>query len=135
MASINRVYAARLARMSVLGPMGESLGRVRDVVVSISIVRQQPPVLGLVVDLATRRSIFIPILRVAAVEPDAVTLNSGNVSLRCLCADSSCGSTWPASRRRCGWPRARSSRVNTCATSSKTCALCGPGYRNDEVCF
>jgi Mg/Co/Ni transporter MgtE len=55
---------------------------VRDVVISISIVRQQPRVLGLVVDLATRRSIFIPILRVASIEPNAVTLSTGNVSLR-----------------------------------------------------
>jgi Mg/Co/Ni transporter MgtE len=82
MASVNRVYVARLSRMMVLGPLGESFGRVRDVVISISIVRQQPRVLGLVVDLATRRSIFIPILRVAAIEPNAVTLNTGNVSLR-----------------------------------------------------
>ncbi|MCV7030555.1 magnesium transporter MgtE N-terminal domain-containing protein [Mycobacterium sherrisii] len=82
MASVNRVYIARLARMLVLGPMGENFGRIRDVVISISIVRQQPRVLGLVVDLATRRSIFIPILRVAAIEPDAVTLNTGSVSLR-----------------------------------------------------
>jgi Mg/Co/Ni transporter MgtE len=82
MASVNRVYIARLARMLVLGPLGENFGRVRDVVISISIVRQQPRVLGLVVDLATRRSIFVPILRVAAIEPDAVTLNTGNVSLR-----------------------------------------------------
>ena len=82
MGSVNRVYVARLARMMVLGPMGESFGRVRDVVISISIVRQQPRVLGLVVDLATRRKVFIPILRVAAIEPDAVTLNTGNVSLR-----------------------------------------------------
>jgi Mg/Co/Ni transporter MgtE len=82
MASVNRVYVARLARMLVLGPLGENFGRVRDVVINISIVRQQPRVLGLIVDLATRRSIFIPILRVAAIEPDAVTLNTGNVSLR-----------------------------------------------------
>jgi Mg/Co/Ni transporter MgtE len=82
MGSVNRVYVARLPRMLVLGPLGESFGRVRDVVISISIVRQQPRVLGLVVDLATRRSIFIPILRVAAIEPDAVTLNTGSVSLR-----------------------------------------------------
>jgi Mg/Co/Ni transporter MgtE len=81
-ASVNRVYVARLSRMLVLGPLGESFGRVRDVVISISIVRQQPRVLGLVVDLATRRSVFIPILRVAAIEPDAVTLNTGSVSLR-----------------------------------------------------
>lgn len=82
MASVNRVYAARLAGMVVLGPDGESLGRVRDVVISISFVRQQPRVLGLVVELPTRRRIFVPILRVTAIEPDAVTLTTGNMSLR-----------------------------------------------------
>jgi len=79
---MNRVYAARLAGLVVLGPDGESLGRVRDVLISISIVRQQPRVLGLVVELLTRRRIFVPILRVTAIEPNAVTLNTGNVSLR-----------------------------------------------------
>ncbi|OBH39833.1 magnesium transporter MgtE N-terminal domain-containing protein [Mycobacterium mantenii] len=82
MGSVNRVYIARLSRMLVLGPFGESVGRVRDVVISMSIVRQQPRVLGLVVDLATRRSIFIPILRVASIEPNGVTLSTGSVSLR-----------------------------------------------------
>jgi Mg/Co/Ni transporter MgtE len=82
MTSINRVYLARLARMLVLGPLGESLGRVRDVVVSISIVHQQPRVLGLVVELVWRRRIFVPMLRVAAIEPNAVTLNTASVSLR-----------------------------------------------------
>ena len=82
MAAVNRVYAARLAGMVVLGPDGESIGRVRDVVISISIVRQQPRVLGLVVELLTRRRIFVPILRVTAIEPSAVTLNTANVSLR-----------------------------------------------------
>lgn len=82
MASVNRVYAARLAGMVVLGPDGESLGRVRDVVVSIRIIREQPRVLGLVVEMLTRRRIFVPILRVTAIEPNAVTLTTGNVSLR-----------------------------------------------------
>ena len=82
MAAVNRVYAARLAGMVVLGPDGESIGRVRDVVISISIVRQQPRVLGLVIELLTRRRIFVPILRVTAIEPSAVTLTTGNVSLR-----------------------------------------------------
>ncbi len=79
---MNRVYAARLAGMVVLGPDGESIGRVRDVVVSIGIVRQQPRVLGLVVELLTRRRIFVPILRVTSIEPSAVTLTTANVSLR-----------------------------------------------------
>ena len=82
MAAVNRVYAARLAGMVVLGPDGESIGRVRDVVISISIVRQQPRVLGLVVELLTRRRIFVPIGRVTAIEPSAVTLTTANVSLR-----------------------------------------------------
>lgn len=82
MAAVTRVYAARLAGMVVLGPDGESIGRVRDVVVSISIVRQQPRVLGLVVELLTRRRIFVPILRVTAIDPGAVTLATGSVSLR-----------------------------------------------------
>jgi Mg/Co/Ni transporter MgtE len=68
--------------MIVLGPDGESLGRVRDVVISISFVRQQPRVLGLVIELPTRRRIFVPMLRVTAIEPDAVTLTTGNMSLR-----------------------------------------------------
>lgn len=82
MVAVNRVYAARLAGMVVLGPDGESIGRVRDVVISISIVRQQPRVLGLVVELLSRRRIFVPILRVTAIEPNAVTLTTANVSLR-----------------------------------------------------
>jgi Mg/Co/Ni transporter MgtE len=82
MVSVNRVYAARLAGMVVLGPDGESIGRVRDVVISISIVHQQPRVLGLVVELLSRRRIFVPIGRVTAIEPSAVTLTTANVSLR-----------------------------------------------------
>ncbi|MCV7301460.1 magnesium transporter [Mycobacterium barrassiae] len=82
MAAVNRVYAARLVGMVVLGPDGESIGRVRDVVISISIVRQQPRVLGLVVELLTRRRIFVPILRVTAIDPGGVTLATGSVSLR-----------------------------------------------------
>ncbi|MBV8929204.1 MAG: magnesium transporter [Mycobacteriaceae bacterium] len=82
MTTVNRVYAARLAGMGVLGPDGEAIGRVRDVVISISIVRQQPRVLGLVVELLTRRRIFVPILRVTVIDPSAVTLNTANVSLR-----------------------------------------------------
>ena len=54
MESVNCVYVAQLTGMLVLGPEGESFGRVRDVVLS-SIVRRQPPVRGLVVvGLATR---------------------------------------------------------------------------------
>ncbi|EOM76096.1 magnesium transporter [Rhodococcus rhodnii] len=82
MASANKVYIARLAGMVVLGPDGESIGRVRDVVLTARVGRSQPRVLGMVVQLLTRKRIFVPILRVTAIEPASVTLNTGNVSLR-----------------------------------------------------
>ncbi|MBC7302263.1 MAG: magnesium transporter [Nocardia sp.] len=77
-----RVYVARLAGLTVLGPDGESIGRVRDVVVAVRHGRQPARVHGLVVELLTRRRIFVPMLRVTAIEPGMVTLNTGTVSLR-----------------------------------------------------
>ncbi|MEN4451403.1 CBS domain-containing protein [Mycobacterium sp. SM3041] len=82
MVAVSRVYVARLAGLVVLGPDGESVGRVRDVVVSMGIVRQQPRVLGLVVELTTRRRIFVPILRVTSIEHNSVTLTGATISLR-----------------------------------------------------
>ncbi|MDJ0392350.1 CBS domain-containing protein [Rhodococcus sp. G-MC3] len=82
MAALSKVFAARLAGLVVLGPDGESIGRVRDVVVTMRIGRAQPRVLGIVVELATRRRIFVPMLRVTSIEPNSVQLTTGNVSLR-----------------------------------------------------
>ncbi|MET9201675.1 CBS domain-containing protein [Gordonia sp. NPDC003585] len=84
MASVSKVFVARLVGLAVLGPDGESIGRVRDVVVSVRLVGQQPRALGLAVELTTRRRIFVPMLRVTSIDPQAVTLNTGNVSLRRL---------------------------------------------------
>ncbi|SUE17206.1 magnesium binding protein [Rhodococcus gordoniae] len=82
MAAVSKVFVARLAGLVVLGPDGESIGRVRDVVLTIRVGRQPPRALGLVVELPTRKRIFVPMLRVTAIEPGAVTLVTGNVSLR-----------------------------------------------------
>ncbi|MEG8178501.1 magnesium transporter [Nocardia terpenica] len=77
-----RVFAARLAGLVVLGPDGESIGRIRDVVISIRYDRQQPRALGLIVELPTRKRIFVPMLRVTTIQPGSVSLNTGTVSLR-----------------------------------------------------
>lgn len=71
-----------MAGLAVLGPDGEQIGKVRDLVVGLRVGAQPPRVLGLVVELATRRRIFVPMLRVTTVEPAAVTLGTGTVSLR-----------------------------------------------------
>jgi CBS domain-containing protein len=77
-----RVFVARLVGIAVFGPDGEGVGKVRDVVAALRVDSGPPRVLGLVVELATRRRIFVPMLRVTAIDPGAVTLATGSVSLR-----------------------------------------------------
>ena len=84
MSTVSKVFVARLVGLAVLGPDGESIGRVRDVVIAVRLPGQQPRALGLAVELTTRRRIFVPMLRVTSIEPQAVTLLTGNVSLRRL---------------------------------------------------
>lgn len=82
MSSATRVYVGRLVGMIVRGPDAESIGRVRDVVVSVRSAGQASRALGLVVEMTNKRRIFVPLLRVAAIEPSEITLVSGSVSIR-----------------------------------------------------
>ncbi|MFT4200017.1 magnesium transporter MgtE N-terminal domain-containing protein [Gordonia sp. (in: high G+C Gram-positive bacteria)] len=82
--SVSKVFVARLVGLAVLGPDGESIGRVRDVVIAIRLSGLPPRVLGLAVEMTNRRRIFVPILRVTGVDPHKVTLNTGTVSMRKL---------------------------------------------------
>ena len=69
--------------MVVRGPDTDVIGRVRDVVVTIRSGGQDSRVLGLVVELINnKRRIFLPMLRIAAIEPKDINLISGSVSLR-----------------------------------------------------
>jgi len=77
-----RVYVARVAGLPVFDPNGDQVGRVRDVVVALRIGRDAPRVLGLAVEIQARRRIFVPIGRVTSIDPEAVVLTSGTVSLR-----------------------------------------------------
>jgi Mg/Co/Ni transporter MgtE len=81
-ATSTRVYAARVAGLPVFGPDAEQIGRVRDLVTALRIGPRPPRVLGLVVELAIRQRIFVPMLRVTSIEPGAVVLATGTVSLR-----------------------------------------------------
>src|SRR5690242_13954617 len=79
---VSRVFVARMVGLAVFGPDGERIGKVRDVVAALRVDDNPPRVLGLVVELATRRRIFVPMLRVTGVDPGAITLATGSVSLR-----------------------------------------------------
>ena len=82
MSPITKVYAGRLAGMVVRGPDTEVIGRVRDVVVIVRPNGHVTRALGLVVEVVNNRRIFLPMLRVASIEPQEIMLVSGSVSLR-----------------------------------------------------
>jgi flagellar motility protein MotE (MotC chaperone)/sporulation protein YlmC with PRC-barrel domain len=78
----DRVFVARLVGLPVYGPDGERIGRVRDLVAGLRVDANPPRVLGMVVEMVTRRRIFVPMLRVTSIDPGAVTLATGSVNLR-----------------------------------------------------
>ncbi|MFI7678789.1 magnesium transporter MgtE N-terminal domain-containing protein [Actinophytocola sp. NPDC049390] len=82
MGAVSRVFVAQLVGLPVYGPDGESIGKIRDVVAVLRTDREPPRVLGAVVELATRRRIFVPMLRVTSIDANAVTLATGSVNLR-----------------------------------------------------
>lgn len=68
--------------MVVRGPDTDVIGRVRDVIVNLRPTPHTSRVLGLVVEMNNKRRIFLPMLRIAAIEPQEITLATGSVSLR-----------------------------------------------------
>lgn len=81
MANLNKAFVARLAGLPVIGPDGDDIGRIRDVAVTMRSEHKPPRVIGLVVELPTRRRIFVPMLRVASIDPRSVSLVSGTINL------------------------------------------------------
>ena len=79
--SPNRVFAARLAGLPVFDPAGEQVGKVRDLVVVLRPGGLPPRVLGLVVEVFGRRSIFVPMTRVTHVDSSQV-ITTGLVNMR-----------------------------------------------------
>ncbi|MGA4670458.1 magnesium transporter MgtE N-terminal domain-containing protein [Propionibacteriaceae bacterium Y1923] len=75
------VFIARLQGMPVLDGFGDPVGKVRDVVVQERSGRRSPRCRGLVVELFARKRIFIPMVRVHAIDPTQVAI-SGAVDTR-----------------------------------------------------
>ena len=81
MSPTTRVFVARLAALSVFDPLGDQVGRVRDVVVHFSSGRRAPSVIGLVVEVPGRRRVFVPMTRVTSVDAGQV-ITTGLVNMR-----------------------------------------------------
>ena len=78
--STSRVFVARLVGTTVFDPLGDAVGKVHDVVVLIQL-RGDPRAVGLVIEVAGRRRVFLPLSRVTAIEPGAV-MTTGLVNIR-----------------------------------------------------
>ncbi|WP_146844132.1 magnesium transporter MgtE N-terminal domain-containing protein [Cellulomonas terrae] len=75
-----RVFVARLAGTNVFDPLGDQVGRVRDVVVLVR-PKGLPRAVGLVVEVAARRRVFLPLTRVTAIDSGQV-ISTGLVNMR-----------------------------------------------------
>ena len=76
-----RVFVARLAGLAVFDPIGDQVGRVRDVVVLFRPGRRRPRVVGLVVEVPGRRRVFVPMTRVTSIDSGQV-ITTGLVNMR-----------------------------------------------------
>ncbi|MGN8246497.1 magnesium transporter MgtE N-terminal domain-containing protein [Cellulomonas soli] len=75
-----RVFVARLAGTTVFDPLGDQVGRVRDVVVLVR-PKGAPRAVGLVVEVPGRRRVFLPLTRVTAIDAGQV-ISTGLVNMR-----------------------------------------------------
>ncbi|MYR59956.1 CBS domain-containing protein [Streptomyces sp. SID625] len=76
-----RIFVSHLAGVAAFDPSGDQVGRVRDLVVMLRVGRKPPRVLGLVVELSTRRRIFLPMTRVTSIESGQV-ITTGVLNVR-----------------------------------------------------
>lgn len=79
--SPTRIYLARLAGTAVFDPAGDQVGKIRDVLVTSRASGRAPSVLGFVVEVAPRRRILVPMMRITSIDAGAV-VTSGVVNLR-----------------------------------------------------
>ena len=78
-----RVFVARLIGLSVFDPLGDEVGRVRDVVLTMAhkLRSNGPRAIGLVVEVPGRRRVFVPMTRVTTIDAGQV-ITTGLVNMR-----------------------------------------------------
>ncbi|MFC1412741.1 magnesium transporter MgtE N-terminal domain-containing protein [Streptacidiphilus sp. N1-12] len=77
----SRVFVSHLAGMAVFDPSGDQVGRIRDLVVSLRLGGRPPKVLGFVVEVVSKRRVFLPMNRVTSLESGQV-ITTGVINMR-----------------------------------------------------
>ena len=80
MSAASRIFVARLAGTQVFDPIGDEVGRVRDVVVLVR-AKGAPRAVGLVVEVPGRRRVFLPLTRVTSIDAGQV-ISTGLLNMR-----------------------------------------------------
>ncbi|MFJ9027929.1 magnesium transporter MgtE N-terminal domain-containing protein [Streptomyces sp. NPDC102274] len=80
-ASAPRIFVSHLAGVAVFDPTGDQVGRVRDLVAMLRVGGRPPRLLGLVVEVLSRRRIFLPMTRLTGVESGQV-ITTGVLNVR-----------------------------------------------------
>jgi len=80
-ASAPRIFVSHLADVAAFDPNGDVVGRVRDLVAMLRVGRRPPRLLGLVVELPTRKRIFLPMTRVTGIDSGQV-ITTGVLNMR-----------------------------------------------------
>ncbi|WP_294564699.1 magnesium transporter MgtE N-terminal domain-containing protein [uncultured Arthrobacter sp.] len=76
-----RVFVARLLGLDVFDPLGDRLGRLRDVVVLDRGALKEPQVVGIVIEVPGKKRIFVPMTRVTSMDTSQI-ICTGLVNLR-----------------------------------------------------
>ncbi|WP_222865778.1 MULTISPECIES: magnesium transporter MgtE N-terminal domain-containing protein [Aeromicrobium] len=76
-----RIFVSRLVGQAVFDPVGDQVGKLRDVVVAVRSATQRPRVLGLVIEVLGRRRVFLPITRVTSMDSGQI-ITTGVLNLR-----------------------------------------------------
>ena len=76
-----RVFVSHLSGVPVFDPNGDQVGRVRDLVAMLRVGGRPPRLLGIVVEVVSRRRIFLPMTRVTGIESGQV-ITTGVINMR-----------------------------------------------------
>ncbi|MDO4258290.1 MAG: CBS domain-containing protein [Actinomycetaceae bacterium] len=75
-----KIFIGRLAGTGVFDPLGDRVGKVHDVVVTLR-TTNTANVIGFVVEVGPRKRVFLPLTRVTAIEPGSV-ITTGLLNMR-----------------------------------------------------